>query len=229
MPQRLRHPHEPGRLGRAWLPVTPNAVPFCFRGPVGPGLQRHAWNWTADIECRWPGLGQQIATSIGLGLSGVPYTGSDIGGFSGIPTPELYLRWLELSVLMPFCRTHCVLGSPSREPWRFPEPYRGAIDRLIRFRYRLLPYLYTLAYEASEHGAPLVRPLAWPEEVGEGSSADPDLWQVNDAFAWATRLWSSRWPRREPLSARWCCPPAAGTAGGRRQLWRQRTLTTLTT
>jgi alpha-glucosidase len=160
----------------------PARRPFILSRAGWAGLQRHAWNWTADIEASWEGLGQQIATTIGLGLSGVPYTGSDIGGFSGVPTPELYVRWLELSVLMPFCRTHCVLGSPPREPWRFPEPHRGAIDRLIRFRYRLLPYLYLLAHEAAEHGTPLVRPLCWPEPGTHGSSLDDRLWQVNDAY-----------------------------------------------
>jgi len=140
----------------------PDRRPWVLSRSGAAGLQRWAWNWTGDVESSWPGLRQQVATTIGLGLSGVPYTGSDIGGFSGVPSPELYLRWLELSVFMPFCRTHSVLGSPNREPWRFDEPYRSAIGRLIRLRYRLLPYLYTLAYEASRTGHPLVRPLCWP-------------------------------------------------------------------
>jgi alpha-glucosidase len=156
----------------------PDRRPWVLSRSGWAGLQRWAWNWTADIESSWEGLRQQVATTIGLGLSGVPYTGSDIGGFSGVPGPELFLRWLELSVLMPFCRTHSVMGSPNREPWRFPEPYRTAIDRLIRFRYRLLPYLYTLAYEATRTGHPLVRPLCWPA----GGVADDRLWQVDDAY-----------------------------------------------
>jgi len=143
-----------------------------------------AWNWTADIESSWEGLRQQVATVIGLGLSGVPYSGSDIGGFSGVPSPELFVRWLELSVLQPFCRTHSVLGVPSREPWRFEQPYRSAIGELISLRYRLLPYLYTLAAEAAEAGHPLVRPLAWPAPGDEatGSSPDPRLAAVDDDF-----------------------------------------------
>jgi len=158
--------------------------PFLLSRAGWAGLQRHSWNWTADIEASWDGLRQQIPTTIGLGLSGVPYTGSDVGGFSGIPSPELYLRWLELSVLMPFCRTHSVTGSPRREPWRFPEPYRSAIGALIRFRYRLLPYFYTLAAEAARTGYPFVRPLSWPPPGAEaqGSSPDARLWKVDDAY-----------------------------------------------
>jgi alpha-glucosidase len=163
----------------------PERRPFVLSRSGWAGLQRWAWNWTADIESSWGALRQQVATTIGLGLSGVPYTGSDIGGFNGVPSPELVTRWLELSVLMPFCRTHSVIGSPSREPWRFPEPYRSAIGRLIGFRYRILPYLYTLAYEASRSGIPLVRPLCWPAPDGGGgggSSADPRMWRVDDAY-----------------------------------------------
>ena len=158
----------------------PERRPFVLSRAGWAGLARWAWNWTADIEASWEGLRQQVATAIGLGLSGVPYTGSDIGGFSGNPTPELFVRWLELSVLMPFCRTHSVTGAEPREPWRFPEPYRSAIARLIRFRYRLLPYLYTLAEETTRTGVPLVRPLCWD---GDGpSSDDRRLWWVDDAY-----------------------------------------------
>ena len=145
--------------------LRPGHRPFVLSRAGWAGLQRWAWNWTADIESSWEGLRQQVATVIGLGLSGVPYSGSDIGGFSGVPSPELFVRWLELSVLQPFCRTHSVLGVPSREPWRFEQPYRSAIGELISLRYRLLPYLYTLAAEAAEAGHPLVRPLAWPAQM----------------------------------------------------------------
>jgi alpha-glucosidase len=159
--------------------ARPDRRPWVLSRAGWAGMQRRAWNWTADIESSWPGLRQQVATSIGLGLSGVPYTGSDVGGFSGVPGPELFVRWLELSVLMPFCRTHCVTGSPPREPWRFPEPYRAAIGRLVRFRYRLLPYLYTLAHESARTGHPLVRPLCWPD--GEGPWSD-DAYLLGDAL-----------------------------------------------
>lgn len=187
--------------------AAPDRRPWLLSRAGWAGMQRTAWNWTADIESSWDGLRQQIATSIGLGLSGVPYTGSDIGGFSGVPSPELFVRWLELSVLMPFCRTHCVMGSPPREPWEFPEPYRSAIDRLIRFRYRLLPYLYTLAHEAARTGHPLVRPLCWPTADGPWSD---DAYLLGDALLVApvteggarTRsvpLPEGRWYRWRPL------------------------------
>ncbi len=139
-------------------------------------MQRWAWNWTGDAASTWASMRQQIATIVGLGLSGVPYSGPDIGGFSGVPDDELYVRWLQMSVLLPYCRTHSVLGAPGREPYRFDDPARSIIVAWLRFRYRLLPYLYTLAHEATASGAPLVRPLWWPP-------AGPDSGPVTSSAA----------------------------------------------
>ncbi len=143
--------------------AAPERRPFIVSRSGWAGMQRWAWNWTGDVASTWESMRQQIATIVGLGLSGVPYSGSDIGGFSGVPDDELYLRWLQMSVFMPYCRTHSVRGVPPREPWCFGEPTQRIVAAWIRFRYRLLPYLYTLAHLASETGAPLIRPLWWPD------------------------------------------------------------------
>jgi alpha-glucosidase len=142
--------------------AQPGRRPFVVSRAGWAGMQRWAWTWTGDTSSTWASLRQQIATIVGLGLSGVPYAGSDIGGFSGEPDDELFLRWLQMSVFMPYCRTHSVVGVPPREPWCFEEPTRRLVGAWIRFRYRLLPYLYTLAHDAARTGAPLVRPLWWP-------------------------------------------------------------------
>jgi alpha-glucosidase len=100
------------------------------------------------------------------------------------------VRWLQMSVLLPYCRTHSVLGSPGREPWRFDEPARSIIVAWLRFRYRLLPYLYTLAHQATTTGAPLVRPLWWPDggdaegpmDATGGAGDEAVLGSVDDAF-----------------------------------------------
>jgi alpha-glucosidase len=136
--------------------------PFVLSRSGWASMARWAWHWTADVESSIDGLAQQVPTFLGLGLSSVPFTGSDVGGFTGIPSPGLYVRWLELGVVSPFCRTHCVLGAPDREPWRFPKPFDKAIVRLVRLRYRLLPHLYRLAEEAHRLGHPVLRPTDWP-------------------------------------------------------------------
>jgi alpha-glucosidase len=151
--------------------ARPDRRPFIVSRSGWAGMQRWAWNWTGDVASTWASMRQQMATVIGLGMSGVPYSGPDIGGFSGVPHDELYMRWLQMSVLLPYCRTHSVLGAPPREPWRFDEPTRGIISAWLRLRYRLLPYLYTLAHEATASGAPLVRPLWWPAAGTDASDA----------------------------------------------------------
>jgi alpha-glucosidase len=163
--------------------ARPERRPFIVSRSGWAGMQRWAWNWTGDVATTWPSMRQQMATVIGLGLSGVPYSGPDIGGFSGVPDDELYVRWLQMSVLLPYCRTHSVLGAPPREPWRFAEPARRVIVAWLRFRYRVLPYLYTLAHESAATGAPLVRPLWWPTDDTSGAGpAQGASDSVDDSF-----------------------------------------------
>jgi alpha-glucosidase len=132
--------------------------------------------WTGDIESSWPALRQTIGTVLGLGLCGVPFSGPDVGGFAQHPGRELYLRWFQLASLLGFFRTHSAFHLPAREPWRWEPSLVDALRPVLELRYRLLPYLYTLAWEASQTGAPLVRPLWWD------SPSDERLWTVDDAF-----------------------------------------------
>jgi alpha-glucosidase len=113
---------------------------------------------------------------ISLGLSGIPFVGSDIGGFTGNPTTELYLRWFQMAAFTAFFRTHSAIGTADREPWVFGEPYTSILRDFLRLRLRLLPYLYTLAWQASRTGWPLVRPLFWLDHQ------DQRLWDAQDAF-----------------------------------------------
>jgi alpha-glucosidase len=204
--------------------ARPHARPFVLSRSGWAGNQRWAWTWTGDVETTWAGLRQQVATVVGLGLSGIPFAGSDIGGFAGVPDGELYLRWLQMSVFMALCRTHSVVGAPRREPWRFPEPARGAIADWITFRYRLLPYLYTLAHEAAVRGTPLVRPTWWAghraggEGGDAGAGADDSFLVGDDLFVApvtapgsperAVRLPPGEW---HPL---WAADPPGARTGG---------------
>jgi alpha-glucosidase len=160
----------------------PDKRPWLLSRSGWVGVARYAWSWTADIETSWEALRQTISSVLGLSLSGVPYSGSDIGGFSGVPDPELYLRWFQMSAFMPFFRMHSTKEVPPREPWRFGEPVLGIVREFLRLRYRLMPYLYTLAWECAQKGWPLVRPLFWPDEN------DPHLWEVDDAFTLGSSL-----------------------------------------
>jgi alpha-glucosidase len=154
----------------------PDRRPWILSRSGWSGLQRYAWHWTGDTESSWRALRMTLAMALNLGLSGIPYTGPDIGGFSHTPSTELYTRWFQMAVFLPFFRTHSAVGTSSREPWTFGEPTLTIVRDFLRLRYRLLPYLYTLAWQTSQWGYPLVRPLFWPH------AEDPELWDVDDAF-----------------------------------------------
>lgn len=156
--------------------LRPERRPFLLSRSGWAGLQAYAWNWTGDIEGTWQALRQTVPTLLGLGLSGIPFSGPDIGGFAGAPSAELYLRWFQLAALLPFFRSHAACDTPRREPWCYGEPTLGIVRRFLQLRQRLMPYLYTLAWEASQSGHPLVRPLFWP------AGQERELWDVEDAF-----------------------------------------------
>ena len=102
-----------------------------------------------------------IPMLLNLGLSGQPLVGPDIGGFLGRPGTELMARWLELGALYPFCRNHTSRWSLPQEIWSFGPEVEAIGRRYLELRYSLLPYLYTLAWEASRSGAPILRPLVY--------------------------------------------------------------------
>lgn len=154
----------------------PETRPFMVSRSGWAGLQRYAWTWTGDIVSTWEALRQTVATILGLGLSGIPFCGPDIGGFLGNPGAELYLRWFQMATFFMFYRTHCAVSVSPRAPWTYGEPYLSILRHFLQLRQQIMPYLYTLAWEATEQGYPPVRPLFWLDP------ADETLWSRNDAF-----------------------------------------------
>ncbi len=156
--------------------LAPDKRPWLLTRSGWAGIQRYAWHWTGDTESTWAMLRQTIPSLLGLGLSGVPFNGSDIGGFSGAPSPELFLRWFQMAAFVPFFRNHAAVGTPPREPWRFDLETLNTIRKFLELRERLIPYLYTLAWEASKTGQPIMRPLFWHDP------GDTELWDNGDAY-----------------------------------------------
>lgn len=154
----------------------PNRRPFILARSGWVGMQRYCWTWTGDIETSWAALRMSVAQILGMALCGMPYGGSDTGGFSGHPSTELYLRWFQLDSFMPVFRTHCAFYLPKRDPWEFGPEALGIMRAQLELRYKLMPYWYTLAWTASRTGAPLVRPIFWDE------SQNTALWEVYDEF-----------------------------------------------
>ncbi|MFB7834569.1 TIM-barrel domain-containing protein [Streptomyces sp. NPDC056056] len=156
--------------------LRPDERPFLFSRSGWAGMQRYGGTWSGDVSTGWPGLRASLALVLGLGLCGVPYSGPDVGGFDGSPTPELFLRWYQLGAWLPLFRTHAAIGAGRREPWEFgPEVLEHARAALAE-RERLRPYFTTLARLARMTGAPYVRPLWW------GTPEDRVLRDCEDAF-----------------------------------------------
>lgn len=155
---------------------SPTKRPWIFSRSGWAGLQKYAWNWTGDIASSWESLKQTIPTLLGLGISGHAFSGADIGGYSGNPDAELYLRWFQMSTFFPLFRTHSAIGSKPREPWVYGEKTSSIIRNYLKLRYRLIPYLYTLFMDTVNAGMPPLRPLFWNDP------SNSRLWDIDDEF-----------------------------------------------
>ena len=125
------------------------------------GVQRSAAVWTGDNHSWWEHIGLMMPMLMNISLSGVPFTGGDVGGFQQNASGELYARWIAAASLTPFFRAHSALDTQDHEPWSFGETVTAVARRFVGLRYRLMPYLYTLFEEASRSGSPVMRPLVW--------------------------------------------------------------------
>jgi alpha-glucosidase len=96
-----------------------------------------------------------------MSMSGMGFTGSDIGGFAEQPSGELFARWIQLGVFHPFCRTHSSGDHGEQEPWSFGEEVTEITRKFINLRYQLLPYLYTMFWKYVNEGEPMLKPLVY--------------------------------------------------------------------
>ncbi len=137
------------------------------------GSQRYPVHWSGDGVARFEDLACVLRSMLSMGLSGLPFSSHDIGGFVGTPPPDLYVRWAQLGLLSSHARAH---GSPPREPWEFGPDALAAFRRVAELRYRLLPYLWTAAGTSVAASVPLVRPLVVDHPD------DPVAARIDDAY-----------------------------------------------
>jgi len=139
--------------------LDPDVRPFVLTRATYAGGQRYAATWTGDNSSSWNHLRLTTPMLENLGLSGFAFCGADTGGYAGSPSAELLTKWLEVATFQPIDRDHTEKGTADQEPWVNGPEAEAIRRRFIETRYRLMPYLYTLAEEASRTGMPMLRPL----------------------------------------------------------------------
>ncbi|MFN2444431.1 MAG: glycoside hydrolase family 31 protein [Vicinamibacterales bacterium] len=156
--------------------LRPDERPFILTRASFAGGQRWSAIWPGDNISTWEHLRATIPMLTGMGLSGLTFVGSDIGGFAGAPSAELYTRWLQAGVFYPFMRTHTTLGTPDQEPWSYGAAHEAYNRAAIELRYQLLPHIYNVMAESAVSGLPAMRPLVleYPD--------DQQTWALDNAF-----------------------------------------------
>jgi alpha-glucosidase len=154
---------------------APDRRPFLVSRSGAAGMQRYAQTWTGDNATSWETLRWNLRMGLGLALSGVSNAGHDIGGFSGPkPDPELFVRWVEAGVFMPRFSIHSWNDDGSaNEPWMHPA-VTPVVRDLIKLRYRLIPYLYDLAWRHHQGFEPIARPTfaEFPDDAAAYADCD---------------------------------------------------------
>lgn len=108
------------------------------------GIQRYAAVWTGDNRSFWEHMAMAMPMVLNMGLSGLAFSGPDIGGFAHHTSAQLLVRWTQMGVFFPYCRNHSSIGTLRQEPWSFGEEVEGILREFIGLRYRWMPHLYNL-------------------------------------------------------------------------------------
>ncbi|MEI6865164.1 TIM-barrel domain-containing protein [Flavicella sp.] len=153
--------------------------PFILMRAGYSGSQRFGMiPWSGDVNRTWGGLQSQMEIALQMGMQGMAYMHSDLGGFAGsYEDDELYVRWLQYGVFQPVFRPHAQEELAS-EPIFKKEKTKALAKKAIELRYQLLPYNYTMSFENNQKGIPLMRPLLFEEPNNE------QLFTLSDTYLW---------------------------------------------
>jgi alpha-glucosidase len=133
--------------------------PFVITRACYAGTQKYATVWTGDNQSLWEHLRMSLPMLMNLGLSGIAFCGTDVGGFGFDCTAELLSRWVQVGAFTPLFRNHSSIYTRDQEPWAFDEQTEAINRKYIKLRYKLLPYLYDLLHDGESNGLPIIRPL----------------------------------------------------------------------
>jgi alpha-glucosidase (family GH31 glycosyl hydrolase) len=161
----------------------PTERPFILMRAGYSGSQRFGMvPWSGDVNRTWGGLKPQMEISMQMGLQGMAYMHSDLGGFAGAnKDPELYVRWLQYGVFQPVFRPHAQQEEPSEAIFKDAQT-KALAKAAIELRYQLLPYNYSLAYENHQTGTPLLRPTFMEFPMAKWSFDETETYMWGQAF-----------------------------------------------
>uniref|UniRef100_A0A8C5Q0B1 alpha-glucosidase n=1 Tax=Leptobrachium leishanense TaxID=445787 RepID=A0A8C5Q0B1_9ANUR len=143
-----------------------------------PTVGQWAGHWLGDNSAHWHQIDKSIIGMMEFSLFGIPYSGADICGFFGDTTYELCARWTLIGAFYPYARSHNGIGYIRQDPVSFDDNFKTMSKNVINIRYTLLPYLYTLMFEAHTKGSTVVRPLL------HEFTSDKETWDVYKQFLW---------------------------------------------
>lgn len=164
------------------MKVNPDKRPFVLSRSNFLGGQKYAATWTGDNQATWEHFKMATPMVLNLGLSGQPFAGPDLGGYSGKTDTTLFAYWIASGAFYPFCRSHSEQGKNGHEPWAFGKEVENVSRTALERRYGLLPYLYTLFRESSQTGLPVMRPVFFADIT------DKALRSEEQAFMWGDDL-----------------------------------------
>lgn len=147
------------------------------------GIQRYAQTWAGDNYTSWDSLKYNIATILGMGISGVAHNGCDIEGFSGpAPEPELFLRWIQHGIFQPRFSIHSTnTDNTVTEPWMYKE-HTPLVRETIQFRYQLSPYFYSLNDRAHRTGLPIMEAMVSAFQSDENVYDEGTTFMLGDSL-----------------------------------------------
>eukprot|EP00826_Nyctotherus_ovalis_P048021 TRINITY_DN5617_c0_g1_i11.p1 TRINITY_DN5617_c0_g1~~TRINITY_DN5617_c0_g1_i11.p1 ORF type:complete len:414 (-),score=113.90 TRINITY_DN5617_c0_g1_i11:145-1386(-) len=163
----------------AGLAARSDLRPFMLTRSFFAGIQRYASVWTGDCNSTWQSLRLSIGMLQNLCTVGINFCGSDVPGFFGELTDELFIRWYQAAVFFPFMRGHADRTTTRREPWLLPLSLRAKVQKAILQRYEIVPYVYTMFYFCNNRSWPFVMPL-WMKYK------DPELYDIEDEYMFGT-------------------------------------------
>jgi alpha-D-xyloside xylohydrolase len=168
-------------LNEGWRKVGPNTKRvYVLTRSAYAGTQRYAASvWSGDIDSAFATYAKQIPAGLNIALAGMPYWTTDIGGYFGTPTEESFTRWFQFGA---FCSTFRIHGQATKELYTWSTTGKANLLTIDNLHYRLMPYLYSLAWKVTNEGYTIMRHLVFDYQK------DSNVFDIKDQFMYGPAI-----------------------------------------